>query len=140
MLIEEIKNIKSDKRELRKFGITVGAMLVLIGFAFQLFANNYNVYMVVGTIGALLVLSGIIFPKILLPIHKVWMTLAVILGFVMTRVILSILFYLVVTPIGFIAKIFGKDFLNLKIEKNKNSYWQKRDDEEYQKIFTERQF
>jgi len=140
MLIEEIKNIKSDKKELRKFGITVGAVLVLIGFAFQFFGNNYSFYMIIGTIGAVLIFFGVIYPNILLPLHKIWMSLAVVLGFIMTRVILSILFYLIVTPIGFIAKLTGKDFLDLKIEKDKESYWHKREIKEYQKIDTERQF
>jgi hypothetical protein len=61
------------------------------------------------------------------------------MGFVMTRVILSILFYLIITPINFIAKIFRKDFLNLKIEKKKKSYWNLRE-VEYDKTSTEKQY
>jgi membrane-bound ClpP family serine protease len=140
MLIEEIKSIKSDKKELRKFGITVGAVLVIIGFLFQLVWDNYTVYMILGSIGAVLLLHGVLFPKILLPVHKIWMTIAVILGFIMTRVILSILFYLVVTVVGLIARITGKDFLDIKIDRKKESYWNKREKVEYTKELTERQF
>ena len=140
MLIEEIKSIKSDKKELRKFGITVGVVLVLIGFAFQLIWDNYTIYMVLGIIGAFLIFFGILIPAALLPVQKAWMILAVVLGFIMTRVILSILFYLIVTPIGFVAKIVGKDFLNKKIDKTKKTYWHKRENKKYQRIYTERQF
>lgn len=140
MISEELKHIKSDKKELRKFGITVGAILIIIGFLFQYAWDNYTVYMIVGSAGAILLFFGIIYPKILLPIHKAWMTIAVILGFFMTRVILSILFYFVVTIIGWIAKLVGKDFIDRKIEKDKPSYWNKREKISYTKELTERQF
>ena len=140
MLIEEIKNISSSKKELRKFGITVGLVLIVIGFLFQLVWDNYTVYMIVGSIGALLLFAGILFPNILLPIQKVWMVIAVFLGFVMTRVILSFLFYVVVTLVGFTAKLVGKDFLDRKIDKSKKSYWNKREKTDYTKELTERQF
>lgn len=140
MLIEEIKNISSSKRDLKKFGISVGLVLVIIGFLFQVVWDNPTVCMILGGIGAFLILFGIIFPLVLLPIHKAWMTLAVILGFIMTRIILSFLFYIVVTLVGLIAKIVGKDFLNRKIDRNEESYWNIREKVEYRKELTERQF
>lgn len=140
MIIEEIKNINSGKKELRKFGITVGLVLIAIGFIFQLAWYNYTVYIIVGSIGAFLLLAGILFPNILLPIQKVWMAIAVLLGFVMTRVILSFLFYVVVTLVGFTAKLAGKDFLDRKIDKSAKSYWNKREKTDYTKELTERQF
>jgi hypothetical protein len=78
------------------------------------------------SIGAILFLAGLLFPTILRPLNKAWMTLAILLGWVMTRVILVFLFYLVITPIGLIARIFGKHFLDLKIDKSRISYWEKR--------------
>ena len=140
MITEEIKSINSTQKELRKFGISVGVVLILIGFLFQVLWENYNVYVIVGSIGAVLLFNGILFPKILLPVHKAWMTLAIVLGYIMTRVILSILFYIVVTGIALLTKIFAKDFLDLKIDRNKDSYWNKREMIEYTKDLTERQF
>ena len=140
LLIEEIKNIKSDKKELRKFGITVGVVLILVGFLFQLVWDSYTAYMIIGTIGAVLLFFGIIYPKLLLPIQKIWMTLAVLLGFIMTRVILTLLFYFVVSIVGLIAKLVGKDFIGSKIDRDKKSYWNKRDKISYSKELTERQF
>jgi hypothetical protein len=138
MLIEEIKNIDSGKKELRKFGISVGGVLVII--AAILFYFDNLLYQYFGILGALLILFGLILPKLLFPFQKIWMTLAVILGFIMTRVILSILFYLIITPIGFVTRLIGKDFLDLKIEKEKKSYWNVRERKGYEKINTERQF
>ena len=70
----------------------------------------------------------------------VWMIFAVILGWFMTRIILSLLFFLVITPIGLTMRLLGKDFLGLKIKSSNESYWNKRDKEnelnqDYQKQF-----
>lgn len=137
MILEEIKNIKSDKKELKKFGITIGGVLLIISALLFIYEKPSASYFM-GS-GFFFQIIAQIFPKLFFPLQKIWMGLAVILGFVMTRVILSILFYLVITPINFISRIFGKDFLNLKIEKEKKSYWNLRD-EEYEKSSTEKQF
>ena len=138
MLIEEIKNIKSDKKECRKFGITVGIVLLLIGIILYYYSKFSAPYFIGA--GGSLILLGLLVPIILIPLQKIWMTLAVVLGFVMSRIILTALFYFVVTPIAIIAKLFGKDFIDLKIERKKKSYWNYREEEDYKKITTERQF
>ena len=58
----------------------------------------------------------------------------------MSRLILFILFYIVITPIGFILRMAGKDFLNLRTDKNSDSYWEKREIKVKEKIDYERQF
>jgi len=137
MIKEEIKNIKSDKKELKKFGITIGGVLLIIG-ALLLFYEKPSASYFLG-VGFLFQILVQVYPKALLPIQQLWMTLAVILGFFMTRVILSILFYLVITPINIISRIFKKDFLDLKIDKEKKSYWNLRE-EEYEQSSTEKQY
>ena len=121
MIIEEIKNIKSGKKELRQFGITIGVVLGLLGSWF-LWRDRDGGYLLL-IIATLFLSLGLILPKLLTPLQKLWMTLAVLLGWLMTRIILIILFYLVVTPIGLLAKICGKDFLNRKFNKTAQSYW-----------------
>ncbi len=137
MIIEEIRNIKSDKKELKKFGITIGGALLIISVFLFIYENQSAPYFM-GSGLAFQIIAQII-PILFLPIQKIWMTFAVVMGFVMTRVILSLLFYIIITPISFISKIFGKDFLSLKIEKDKKSYWNLRD-EEYKQSSTEKQF
>ncbi|MBL1215222.1 MAG: ECF transporter S component [Ignavibacteriae bacterium] len=138
MIKEEIKNIKSSKTELRKFGLTVGSVLVIIGLILFYFEKSSFPYFLAA--GAVLIVFGALLPKVLLPIQKVWMSIAVVLGFIMTRVILSVLYYLVITPIGLLAKIFGKDFLDRKIKKDEETYWNYREIKQFEKIDTERQF
>jgi hypothetical protein len=137
MILEEIKNIKSDKKELKKFGITIGGTLLLISIFLFIYEKPSASYFMGG--GFLFQAVAQIFPQLFLPLQKIWMAFAVVMGFVMTRVILSILFYIVIAPINFLSKLFGKDFLDLKIEKERDSYWNLRD-EEYSKSSTEKQF
>ena len=138
MFKEEIKNINEDKTTLRKFGTTVGTVLLLVGIVLYLTGKSSSV--IFGGAGVLLILFGLILPNILKPLNKIWMTLAVILGWFMSRLILFILFYIVITPIGFFLRIAGKDFLNLRTDKNSDSYWEKREKRVKEKIDYERQF
>jgi len=124
MIKDEIKNIKQGPGDLRKFGLTIGTVLLLIACFMIWKHKHYGYYFLL--IGDILALGGIFFPVILRPLHKAWMTLSILLGWVMTRVILSVLFYLVITPIGLIARLSGKQFLDLKIDKSRASYWEKR--------------
>lgn len=138
MLIEEIKHIKESKKDLKKFGLTVGIALLVVTLVLFLFDKSSYVYF--GIIGGALILTGLMLPALLKPINKIWMTLALVLGWFSSRVILTILFYLVLTPIGFIAKIFRKRFLNLKIENGAKSYWEKREIKSPELTEYERQF
>ena len=124
-LIEEIENIKSSKKDLRKFGITVGSVLVVLAIVFYFLDRSYFIYF--GAAGLVLIIMGFIFPVILKPLNKVWMGLAVVLGWLSSRIILIVVFYLVLTPISLIAKISGKKFLDLKYKSEKDSYWIKRE-------------
>ena len=120
-MFEEIKNIQSEKSDLRKFGITIGVILLIIaGFLFWKEKESFQILLTFGITSCIL---GIAIPFILKPIYWVWMIFATILGWIMTRVILSLLFYIIVTPIGLIPRFFGKQFLELRWDKSKESYW-----------------
>lgn len=138
MLKEEFKHIKETKSDLRKFGVTVGSVLIIIAFVLFYFEKPSAPYF--GVIGVILFVTGIIIPQVLKPLNKIWMVLAIILGFIMTRVILTTLFYIVMTPIGFLAKIFGKKFMDLKYDRSAKTYWEKRTNIQKKQIDYERQF
>lgn len=138
MFKEEFKHISETKKDLRKFGLTVGGVLLAIGLVLFYFEKPSAIYFTV--IGGLLILFGTFIPKILKPLNEIWMSLAIILGFFMSRVILTILFYLVLTPIGILAKLVGKKFMILKYDKSANTYWEKRTIIHKKTIDYERQF
>jgi hypothetical protein len=120
-MIEEIKNITSKKSDLRKFGITVGLILSVI--AGLLFWKGKDSFQLILIIGIILLASGLAIPIILKPVYWVWMIFATILGWVMTRVILSLLFFLVFTSIGLISRMFRKQFLELSCYTSQDTYW-----------------
>ena len=137
-MLEEIKNIKSEKSDLRKFGITIGVILLIIaGFLFWKEKESFQILL---TFGVTLCILGIAIPFILKPIYWVWMIFATILGWIMTRVILSLLFYIIITPIGLALRLIGKQVLELRWNKSKQSYWNYRIKENIDHGNYERQF
>ena len=121
MVIDEIKHIKSGRKELRDFGIVMAVALLVITAIF--YFRHGVIYTYLLYISSLLLMLGILVPIILLPFHKIWMSLAITIGWVVSRPILSILFYIVFTITGLLGRLFGKRFLDLKIDKNAESYW-----------------
>lgn len=132
--LDEIKNIKSGKKDLRQFAFLFGGISIALGVYFYFYGGNFSLWF---GVGVALILLGFVFPKIFLPFHKAWMTLAIILGFISTRIILTALFYFVIFPIKLFMR---KDLLDEKIDKSRKSFWIAREEKEYQKIDTERQF
>ena len=138
MLKEEFKHIKELKKDIRKFGLTVGGVLIVIACLLFYFEKPSAIYFAV--IGGLLFVSGILIPQILKPLNKIWMGLAIVLGYFMSRLILAIIFYLVLTPISFVAKLVGKKFMILNYDKSAKTYWEKRTIIPKKQIDYERQF
>ncbi len=139
MIIEEIRNIKSQKKDLRSFGLTIGIVAGLIGGLLLWRHKDHYLYFLI--VSGIFVTLGLFLPNLLKPLQKAWMTLAVLMGWVMTRLILFVLFFLVVTPIGLLARLLNRDLLRLKIDRNScNSYWMPKRKEEVKKSDYERQF
>lgn len=121
---------KTGKAFLIGFGI-IGTVLFTASsgwfrfdFAQGLQSNGWKWFVGAGLV--LFILSRVAYP-IMKPIHIGWMTLAFALGWFNTRLLLGIFFYLVLTPIGVLMRLFGKDLLDQRIDKNAPSYWKKRD-------------
>ena len=137
-MLEEIKYIKSKKSDLRNFGITIGIIFLIIsGFLFWKEKESFQIFL---TIGIILFLTAIALPSVLKPVYWIWMIFSIILGWFMTRVILSLLFYVVFTSIGLTLRFFGKQFLELRWDKSKESYWNFRTNEHLQNEDYEKQF
>jgi hypothetical protein len=120
-MIEELNNINSEKSDLRKFGITIGVILLII--AGLLFWKKDQSFQLFFTTGAVLIVMSLTIPVILKPVYWIWMIITTIIGWVMTRIILSLVFYVILTPIGIFSRLLGKQFLGLHWDKSKNSYW-----------------
>ncbi|OGW75096.1 MAG: hypothetical protein A2Z72_05615 [Omnitrophica bacterium RBG_13_46_9] len=138
-MLEEIRNIKSGKKELREFGLTIGVILVILG-AVALWRNKVTPACYFLGIGGLLVVFGLALPKSLKPLQKSWMSFSIFIGFFVSRFVLSILFYAVFAPVGLIARLFGKDILDQRIDDTCQSYWQDKESREEKKESYENQY
>jgi len=138
MLKEELKHIDNSDEAVKKTGLTVGVVLILVSLLLWYLDKTSFIYFSI--IGGLFVILAIIAIPVLRPFHKLWMMLALAMGFVMSRVILTILYYLVLTPIGLLAKIVSKKFMPIGFDKNEKTSWEKRDLTDKNKIQHERQF
>jgi len=118
---DDLQQLKTGDRELRKFGLVVGGVFVVLGALFWIRHKAHWPFLFWP--GAALVVFGAVVPRGLKWIYVAWMGVAIVLGFVMAHVILTLLFCLVLTPVGWVARWFGQDFLSLKLDRATKSYW-----------------
>ena len=124
----DISKLKSSTEELKKFGITIGGIILSVSF-FVLWKHSWNTMTVLifSSVGIVLLLSGILFPDKLKLIYFYWMSFALLLGSIVSRCILSILFFIILTPITFLAKIISKKFFIQYRDTALKTYWIVRD-------------
>ena len=112
------------KKELRKFGLSVGGMLVVLGFV-SWWRGHDIAPRVLWALGALLVVPGAVAPALLGPVQRGWMRFAAGLGHVNSRIILGAFFYLFMTPLGLLMRLF-RDPLKLRFDNQETSNWIRR--------------
>ena len=133
-----MEKLNLDKKTLRKFGITMGSIFLII--ALIILIRHKHSVMPTLTASALFLILAFTLPALLKPVYILWMRIAFVLGWINTRLILSILFYLLFTPIGLIMRLFRADPLDRQIAKEKDSYWRKKEKVKFNPINYERQF
>tara|TARA_Y100000768_G_C23719536_1_gene559638 strand:+ start:245 stop:625 length:381 start_codon:yes stop_codon:yes gene_type:complete len=106
------------------FGILF--FIIFLGLGLWPITKNItpNIYLII--ISIIFLLLGISNSKFLTPLTKIWIKLGEVLGRIIAPIILSIIYFLILTPISFTLRILGKDLLNLKYFNNKSSYWLER--------------
>jgi len=111
----------ATRKELRQFGLLVGAVFTVIGLWPLVFRGEPLRLWAIG-VGGLLIAFGGILPQLLRPIHKGWMWVGHILGWINTRILLSIVFYAMVTPIGLVFRLMGKDTMRRAFAESSTTY------------------
>jgi len=106
----------------REFGLIVGGVFALLGMWWLYRGKLTSVAQFLVPLGVLLVLLGIIAPRVLVYPNKGWMKLAEALSFASTRVILAFIYFLVLTPIGLTKRAMGWDPLHRRADRI-DSYW-----------------
>jgi len=111
----------------KSFGIVFSVVFFIIAIFPILNNDNIRVWSLV--ISLIFLVLGLINSKLLSPLNKIWFKFGLILSKVVSPLIMGIIFFLVVTPIGILMRILKKDLLNLKYN-NKNTYWIKKKEPE----------
>ena len=124
--------------ELRKFGLTVGGAFAILG-AISWWRGHELPPRVLWTVAGLLIVPGALYPAILGPVQRAWMAFATVLGHINTRIILTVLFYLVMTPVGLILRLF-RDPLDRSLRDRRDTQWIKRESGPIEPERYERQF
>ena len=110
-----------DIKQLRSFGLIVGGIFALIGAWPTLVHGEVLRWWGVGIAGGLW-LPALLLPKWLQPVYRVWMTIGEMLGWINTRIILGVVFYCIVTPIGLVQRLRGHDAMQRQWETEAETY------------------
>jgi Saxitoxin biosynthesis operon protein SxtJ len=113
---------RSASAELRRFGLTVGGMFVLLGTLSRWRGHVWPPAVLI-PLGVALIVPGLVAPGILGPVQRAWMGGARVIGEVNSRIILGIMYFLVFAPVGFVIRAFVRDPLDRKLDDGKPSNW-----------------
>ena len=108
----------------RSFGILF--FLVFLGFGLWPLTKEMspNIYLII--ISVVFLVLGLLNSKLLSPLNEIWIKFGEILGRIIAPLIMALVYFLILTPISLLVRVFGKDLLGLKYLKEQNSYWIKR--------------
>ena len=108
----------------RSFGILFFIVFLILSLWPLKSGNNLNLYFLI-TSGIFLIL-GAINSKLLTPLNKTWIKFGEILGLIIAPIVMSLVYFVILTPVSLIVRLFGKDLLGLKFIKENETYWIKR--------------
>jgi hypothetical protein len=111
-------------RELRRFGLTVGGVFLLLALLSRWRGHTIPPF-VLGSAGILLVVPGLLAPLLLAPVERAWMRFAEVIGRINTRIILTLLYYVVFTPVGIVRR-WLRDPLDRAMHDGRGSVWVRR--------------
>ena len=115
-----------NKNNNKGFGVLFFIVFLIISLWPLLDGNNLRIWSLL--ISLIFLILGFLNSKVLNPLKRIWIKFGEILGRVIAPIVLFFIYFVVLTPISFLLKIFGKDLLRIKLS-NKKSYWIKRDED-----------
>ena len=116
--------MKSKKNSNKSFGFLFFLVFLTVGLWPLISSESIRIWSIFLSIVFLLL--GIVNSKILNPFKKGWIKLGELLGRIIAPVVMFVIFFLIVTPIGLLMRLLGKDIINLKFNKKIKSYWMPR--------------
>ncbi len=114
-----------EQTSVKSFGILFFLVFLIIGFWPKIAGDEIRLWSII--ISIIFLVLGLINSKVLVPLNKYWIKLGEFLGKIIAPIVMLIIYFVIVTPIGLLLKMFQKDILNVKSDKKLNSYWIERD-------------
>ena len=108
----------------RSFGLLFFIVFIVVGLWPVIKGETANIYLIL--ISLFFLIFGLINSKILSPFNKAWVKFGEILGLIIAPIIMALVYFIILTPISLILRMFGKDLLGLKFMKKQDTYWIKR--------------
>ena len=105
----------------RNFGLVFFIVFLIVSLWPLTYENPIRIWSVI--ISLIFLILGLMNSKLLTPLNKLWFKFGMILGAIVAPIVMGFIFFLIVTPIGLVMRIMGKDLLNKKYDKKKNTYW-----------------
>jgi len=121
----EINKLEVTKSDLRKFGFIMGSMFALIfGLIFPWITDKTSQTWPIWPFIVLAVFwtIAVVAPQSLRSVNDLWLKVGNVLGFINTRIILGVMFFLMIFPIGMLLKLFGKDSMDRKLSSETDTY------------------
>jgi hypothetical protein len=109
----------------RSFGLVFFILFLVISLWPFIHEGQIRIWSAV--ISIVFLILGLMNSKLLTPLNRLWFKFGMFLGAIVAPVVMGIIFFLVVTPTGFLMRMMGKDLLRRKYDKSNKSYWIKRD-------------
>mgnify|MGYP005705664793 FL=1 len=114
----------NKKSSNKSFGILFFVVFLGLGLWPLTNDNNPNIYLII--ISIIFFILGLLNSKLLSPLNSFWIKFGELLGKIIAPVVMAIIYFLILTPISLIVRLFGKDLLGLKFSKQLKTYWIKR--------------
>ena len=108
----------------KSFGLLFFVVFLIIGLWPLKNGGNLNFYFIIASV--IFLILGLINSNLLTPLNKSWIKLGEILGIVIAPIVMALVYFVILTPVSLIVRALGKDLLNLKFLKEKETYWIKR--------------
>ena len=110
-----------SKSSNRSFGLLFFIVFLILGFWPLKSGESLNFYFF--AISLIFLILGLINSKLLSPFNKFWIKLGVILGNIIAPIVMALVYFVILTPVSLIVRLFGKDLLALRFLKKKETYW-----------------
>ena len=117
--------MSQKKSSSRSFGFLF--FILFLAISLWPIINGANIIIWSAILSLLFLILAIVNSKFLIPLNKIWIKFGEILGLIISPIIMALVYFIILTPISLIVRIFGKDLLGLKFLKKQDTYWIKRE-------------